>query len=411
MEVLLGNENYFVEGSKNAAIYKLKEKKVYALNETAKKVIIKYIRHEELNNEGRNFINSLIDKKIIIPDEIDANVKIEKPQLSINFAWLELTGNCNLRCIHCYGKFGNASKKESKLLDKEEWFDIIDQLYELGCKDIQLIGGEPFCNVNCLEIIKYLHKKKIKKITVFTNATLINDEVIKVLKECNVIIRFSLYGYNKETHEAITKVKGSFDWTIDAINKLRANNIKVSVAIVIMKENEKYLTNIRKFVENELKIRYNGFDVIRPSCINDNIEHRISDYKIISKRYYTYPSFGINKNQFIINHFYNPCLNSKIAITSEGDVIPCIFARDFVCGNVKEKKINDMINSINSTWEIHKNQIDECKDCEFKYACSDCRPLAIGINGNKFSQYPRCCYSPKEGVWKDIHKITKEITK
>lgn len=411
MEVLLGNENYFVEGSKNAAIYSLNTGKVYALNEAGKKTIIKFVKNEELESKEKKFIDYLIKENLIVPEKIELNFKLKKPKTGINFAWLELTGNCNLRCIHCYGEFGNEVKKETGTLKREEWFDIINQLYGLGCRDIQLIGGEPFCNSDCIDIIKYLYEKGFKKITVFTNATIISEEIIKTLKECKVTVRFSLYGHNKKVHEAVTKIDGSFERTVNNIKKLKTNGIRVSVAVIIMKENERYLNEIKGFIENDLKIRYNGYDVIRPSCINDNLDHRISSYQILSKRYYIIPKFRINKTQFILNHFYNPCINSKIAITSDGDVIPCIFARDFIAGNVKKSKLPDMIEPINSIWEICKNQIEECRDCEFKYACSDCRPLAIGINGEKLSKYPRCCYVPHEGVWKDINEVTKEIVK
>lgn len=41
----------------------------------------------------------------------------------------------------------------------------------------------------------------MKRIDVFTNATLINEESIKIFKETNANVRISLYGSNQETHE------------------------------------------------------------------------------------------------------------------------------------------------------------------------------------------------------------------
>lgn len=409
MEIFLGNDNYFVEGYKNGAIYDLKNEKVYELNETAKEAIIKYFQNEELNNKQEEFIARLIKKKIIIPNEISDELKFQKPNYCINFAWLELTDDCNLRCVHCYGSFGcpKVSKKEKLHID--DWKNVIDQLYDYGCRDIQLIGGEPLCSIDYKEIIIYLRKKGYKKITIFTNATLINETNINIIKDNNVNIRFSLYGYNEQTHESITKIKGSFKKTVDAIQLLKENGVKVSVAVVIMAENEQYLDKIRNFVVNDLKIDYNGFDVIRPSCINDNLTHRVKNYDLLSKRYYTLPKFKIRREQFINNHFYNPCLNKKIAITCYGDVIPCIFSRDAIAGNIKTSSLKNIQDKIENKWEINKNKIEECQNCEYKYACSDCRPLAIGVNGKELSKYPRCCYSPKEGIWRDIKEVTKEI--
>ena len=65
--------------------------------------------------------------------------------------------------------------------------------------------------------------------------------------------------------------------------------------------------------------------------------------------------------------------------------------------------------NIQKSWEITKNEIKSCQNCEYRYACSDCRPLALGVFDDKLAKYPRCCYSPEEGVWKNIEQVTQEI--
>lgn len=62
-------------------------------------------------------------------------------------------------------------------------------------------------------------------------------------------------------------------------------------------------------------------------------------------------------------------------------------------------------------WQITKNKIKQCQNCEYRYACSDCRPLAIGIYEEDDAKYPRCCYSPEKGIWEKIEDVTQEIIK
>ena len=55
-------------------------------------------------------------------------------------AYIELTGRCNLRCIHCYFKPFN-SKDELTL---SEIKNIVDQLQNIGTLVIGFSGGEIF---------------------------------------------------------------------------------------------------------------------------------------------------------------------------------------------------------------------------------------------------------------------------
>ena len=190
MEIYLGNDNYFVEGKKNAAIYDLNKGKVYELNETAKKLVKEYTTETNSKLENNLFIKKLINNKIINSKEIKINPTFENNKYEINFAWLELTNACNLKCIHCYGEFGYNDNLNT--MKEEDWTKVIDQLYDLGCRNIQLIGGEPMCFRGYKNIVEYLRIKEFKKITIFTNATLISEHDVKFLKENNVRIRFSL---------------------------------------------------------------------------------------------------------------------------------------------------------------------------------------------------------------------------
>lgn len=384
----------FVEGYKNAAIYDFNNGKVYSINTYGKNLIKESLNGKNINLSKKKitYITELTSLKLISTEKkLETNIIKETPTL--NYAWLELTEMCNLNCIHCYGQFGCPNINQENVLTDKDWKNIIDKLIKIGCKEIQLIGGEPMAYKNFFEILKYAHEKGMQRIDVFTNGTYINENNIKWLKINNANVRVSIYGHDKELHDKITKQKDSFIKSKKALQLLKKYEINTTIAVVIMKENEKYLQEIKDYIKSLGHI-YNGYDVIRPSCITDNKEHSISNLKILENRYSTKPEFWTSQSSFNRNHFYNSCWNGKIAITSTGDIIPCIFARDDIVGNIKKDSMKSITDNILKKWCITKDDIDVCKDCEYRYCCHDCRPLARGINGNINSKYPRCCYNP-----------------
>lgn len=409
MNLYLAKKCKYVTGSVNAAIYDLKNNKIYAVNCSGRRIIDKALKtdYDNLTKEEKEYIDKLLKMELFTEIYEEDEEIVYKPKL--NFAWLEITEMCNMSCIHCYGKFGAPKYPAENKLNFEDWKRVIDTIKELGCNKIQLIGGEPMVDSDFYRILDYAHEK-IKNITVFTNATLINEKNVKELKKYNIKVRVSLYGHNPSVHDNITKHKGSFELTKKALLLLKRENIPTSIAITIMRENEQYINEIQEFVKS-IGYKFNGYDVIRPSSVTEKDEHSVRSKKTLEKKYQVSPIFYTSEKDFYRNKQFNSCWNGKISITSEGNIIPCVFSRNTIIGNVKKDNYKTIKNNLIKYWKLTIDKIEECKECEFRYACHDCRPLAIGINGSLYKKNPRCCYSPRNGVWKDIENVTKELLK
>ncbi|MEQ4721617.1 radical SAM/SPASM domain-containing protein [Nonomuraea sp. B19D2] len=63
------------------------------------------------------------------------------PGPQIGFLWLEVTGRCQLECVHCYADSGpKGTHGNMSYLD---WLGVVDQAADLGVRLVQMIGGEP----------------------------------------------------------------------------------------------------------------------------------------------------------------------------------------------------------------------------------------------------------------------------
>jgi radical SAM protein with 4Fe4S-binding SPASM domain len=86
-------------------------------------------------------------------------------------------------------------------------------------------------------------------------------------------------------------------------------------------------------------------------------------------------------------------------------VIPCIFARNQICGNVLQASLPAIVNGekMQNCWHTTKDKVEKCQDCEYRYACGDCRPLAQGSDSSKrwLACSSECSYNPYTGVWED----------
>ena len=94
----------------------------------------------------------------------------------------EITLACCFSCKYCGS--GGGRKRENELTT-EECLDVADQLNELGCRRISMIGGEVFMRPDWKKIVARLTGHGIK-VNIITNGFLFRDELIEDLKEANI---------------------------------------------------------------------------------------------------------------------------------------------------------------------------------------------------------------------------------
>lgn len=71
-------------------------------------------------------------------------------------------------------------------------------------------------------------------------------------------------------------------------------------------------------------------------------------------------------------------------------------------GNVKNTSLKKVFRNpdFKKYWQINKDSIDVCKDCEFRHICTDCRAY-IENPENPFSKPLKCGYNPYTNEWSE----------
>jgi radical SAM protein with 4Fe4S-binding SPASM domain len=314
------------------------------------------------------------------------------------FVWLEITEACNLKCLHCYE--GETHKKLDNALTVEQWKNILKQLKELNCKRIEFIGGEPCMSPYLIELINYA-LVLCHEIDIYSTLTLFNDKLVEVIKNNNIRVHFTLYGDNSITHDAVTQISGSFDKTIYWIKKMKKIGINLIPSSIGMRINQDNIEKIKPFLESLGFKNYRGYDIIRNSSLR-NLTSQNPTNGIQNNVYYTKPNFYANREHFIKAYYVNTCWYGKFSITENGNVIPCEFCRDISYGNTKDMTISQILKSdeLQKHWKLNFSKITNCKYCEYRFACKDCRPLQN--SENIFEKNPRCLYNPRTGIWDEI---------
>lgn len=112
-------------------------------------------------------------------------------------------------------------------------------------------------------------------------------------------------------------------------------------------------------------------------------------------------TFNLHQLHILESRSYNTCMNKKISIRFNGEICNCPSMKSNF-GNINSTRIYDVLQNpeFSKLWEIKKDQIKICKDCEFRDICTDCRAY-LQDPKDLFSKPLKCGYNPLTNAWSD----------
>ena len=172
------------------------------------------------------------------------------------------------------------------------------------------------------------------------------------------------------------------NFNLEELNILLSENSRIHSIIIFNSPFDKSYKPISQKMGYIMLVKRNIFNESHCGIINE--EYFFSNIKLFSE-----------------SQHHNTCLNKKICIDKYGNIKNCpSMAESF--GNIKDTTLVEALNKLEfkKYWNINKDQIEVCKDCEFRHICTDCRAY-IEEPENKYSKPLKCGYNPYTNVWEE----------
>lgn len=232
-------------------------------------------------------------------------------------------------------------------LSKDNYVKILMELDELKCKNIELRFFYDLDFNLIYEIINFVQNSKF------------------IITTIGFVIPFN-------------------ENNIKKINFIINDSARISYFIIFNTPNEKI--NIIKSNKNN-----------RAIYISNNIFSESSCGVVSSKL------FSINIKTFTESQQNNTCLNRKISIDKDGYIRNCPSMPQHF-GNIKDSTLREALNhpDFKKYWNVTKDMIAVCKDCEFRHICTDCRAYTERTHFEDdidLSKPLKCGYNPYTNEW------------
>jgi MoaA/NifB/PqqE/SkfB family radical SAM enzyme len=236
-----------------------------------------------------------------------------------DFLWLELTNRCNLQCVHCYSD-SHPKSGYRDLLSREQYDQVIEDAFRLGCREVQLIGGEPQLSPHFNHVLRKAKNTGYEFIEVFSNLTLLSDEAINYAAENGIAFATSVYSDNPTAHDDITKSKSSHARTVRNLERLIARGVRTRAGVIAIDQSEDDINRTTGFLKSL------GVHSVRVSGIRE---------------------FGrakeVTSQSAQLSGLCGQCWKGKLCVSPDGTAYPCVMAREWPVGNILNEELSQIV--------------------------------------------------------------------
>ncbi|MCB2300482.1 thioether cross-link-forming SCIFF peptide maturase [Clostridium tagluense] len=382
--------------------------------------------------EAYGEILSLIEEEMLYTKDLYREIAmgIGETESYIKALCLNVIHDCNLRCKYCFADEGEYHGARS-VMSAEVGMKAIDFVIEKSGPrrniEVDLFGGEPLMAFDTIkEIVEHakvqekLHNKSIR-FTMTTNATLLNDEIMKYMDENMGNIVLSIDGRKSVNDKVRVRADGtgSYDRILPKIKKMvdmRDKSKAYYARGTFTRENTDFFEDIKHMADL-------GFKEISIEPVVLPNEHALSlreeDLPVIFEQYDKLYKDMLQRhkdgNEFKFYHFNidlkgGPCVYKRIsgcgagheyiAVTPDGDIYPChqfVGNKDFLMGDIYNGMHNKKMEL--EFKEAHIYNKPKCTDCWAKFYCSGgCQANNFNFNGDMHIPYEIGCKMQKKRI-------------
>jgi len=135
---------------------------------------------------------------------------------------LAITYRCNDKCLHCYA----GGPRETKELTTQEWFTVLDKLFEIGISHVVFTGGEPTLRDDLPRLIAHAQETGLVSGLVTNGRRLMDKNYFKSIIDAGLDhVQITVESHEPKVHDRITGIEGSWTETVQGLKNAIASPI------------------------------------------------------------------------------------------------------------------------------------------------------------------------------------------
>ncbi|MGW0712444.1 radical SAM/SPASM domain-containing protein [Streptomyces sp. NPDC002643] len=242
---------------------------------------------------------------------------VPKPFAGIEVLELEITGKCQLTCQHCLSE--SSPRATHGDMTPADWKAVIIDAATLGIPQVQLIGGEPTVNPHWIAFTDLALSLGLR-VQVYSNLFHVRNEWWEVFERDGVTLGTSYYSNDPAEHDKVTGRVGSYARTRHNIGEAVRRGIVVYAGIVDVLPGQ-------------------HVDEARAELLALGVAQVKTD------RVRAVGRAALPGQTPTVRDLCGNCGRGRAAVLPNGDLSGCVLSRFLPTGNVRERRLAELLGS------------------------------------------------------------------
>ena len=294
---------------------------------------------------------------------------------------IDLTYRCPLRCRHCYLQ----GRQHTTELTTKQLFTLLGQAAAMHVVAVTFSGGEILVRKDLEEILSEAQRLGFVVLLKTSGFGATKRTASTFAKKGVKGVDVSLYSHTAKSHDALTRVKGSFNAAISLILQLQDASVPVQAALTPMPG---YCDDPRVTVD---ELKKSGIHHIKTNSVSDafcdgaNISQLLPDETIVRRQLEASGAWPPTTPQ-PHNPQQRPCGagSRELYLAPDGDIWPCP-GLPLSVGHFPEQSLQEVWEQSPRLKEIQGIQwkdLPQCSQCDLAPFCHFCMGKAFHEHGD-----------------------------
>ncbi len=196
---------------------------------------------------------------------------------------------------------------------------------------------------------------------------------------------------------------------VQELNKMNSRIVSIDFILPYLENNK--LDNLKSFIKEHNRIHSIIFYNAPEDQNNPALNFGMGYLMFVKRNVLNEKNCGVINFEYFYSNIklhsesqhHNTCLNKKLSIDKDGFIRNCPSMPQHF-GNIKDTTLEKALShpDFKKYWNVTKDMIAVCKDCEFRHICTDCRAYTERTDFEEdldLSKPLKCGYNPYTNEW------------